>query len=35
MINKYDDKYRNYELFKSLNNVNDNTIIEDLKRINK
>ena len=34
MINKYEDKYRNYEIFMSLNTINDNKIIHDLKDIN-
>ena len=35
MINNYDDKYRNYEIFTSLNSIKNNSIINDLKNINK
>ena len=35
MLHKYEDKYRNYEIFMSLENINNNNIINDLKRINK
>ena len=35
MINKYDDKYRNYEIFMSLNTINNNQILNDIKDINK
>ena len=35
MINNYDDKFRNYEIFTNLNSINNNKIIEDLKKINE
>ena len=35
MINKYEDKYRNYEIIMSLNSIDDNIIIKNLKEINK
>ena len=34
MINKYEDKYRNYEIFQDLDSINNNVIIKDLQRIN-
>ena len=35
MINNYEDKYRNYDILRSLNSIYDNSIIDDLKKINK
>ena len=35
MINNYEDKYRNYDILRSLNSLYDNSIIDDLKKINK
>ena len=35
MINKYEDKYRNYEMIMSLNSIDDNILIKDLKEINE
>ena len=34
MIDKYEDKYRNYELFMSLDSINLNSIINELNNIN-
>ena len=33
MINNYDIKNRNYEIFYNLNNINNDKIINDLKEI--
>ena len=35
MLDKYEDKYRNYEVFMSLNNINNNKVAEELKAINE
>ena len=35
MVEKYEDKFRNYEVFQSLNYINDNEIQKDLERINQ
>ena len=35
MINNFDDKYRNYEIFASLNSIDNNSIIDDLKILMK
>ena len=35
MINKYEDKYRNYEIFMSLESIKKNSIIKKIRSINE
>ena len=35
MLNKYEDKYRNFEILMSLKNINNNKMMNDLKEINE
>ena len=35
MVEKYDEKYLNYEILMTLNNINNNKILDEIKRINK
>ena len=35
MVDKYDDGKRNYEIIMSLNNINNNNILQDLETINQ
>ena len=35
MVDKYDDGKRNYEIIMSLNNINNNNIMNDLENINQ
>ena len=34
MVSQYEDQYRNYEIFESLENIENNKIINEIEKIN-